>query len=138
LQLALFGPELEDVVLPSEDDELDELLLSACAAAATAMARAAAQHAVGFIAQIPCADISGTPRCRPVRRCIRGVRHASVVIAIAIAALMLASVFAALFTVLAGALVGIIESGLARGRAAGADGRSGRALASRRAAGAQR
>src|SRR5215212_8776692 len=51
LQLLLFGPEL-DVVLPSDDDELDELLLSACAAAATAMARAAAQKAVGFIAQI--------------------------------------------------------------------------------------
>jgi hypothetical protein len=51
LQLALFGPELEDVLLlPSEDAELDELLLSACAAAATAMARAAAQNAVGFIA----------------------------------------------------------------------------------------
>lgn len=137
MQLALFGPELEDVVLPSEDDELDELLLSACAAAATAMARAAAQNAVGFIAQIPCADIRHAPM-QAGEALHPGVRHASVVIAIAIAALMLASVFAALFTVLAGALVGIIESGLARGRAAGADGRSGRALASRRATGAQR
>ena len=56
LQLALFGPELDDVVLPfDEDDELDELL-SACAAAATATARAAAHKAVGFIARIPCAN----------------------------------------------------------------------------------
>jgi hypothetical protein len=29
LQLALFGPELDDVVLPFDEDELDELLLSA-------------------------------------------------------------------------------------------------------------
>jgi hypothetical protein len=51
LQLALFGLELEDVLLvPSEDDELDELLLSACAAAATTTARAAMQNADGFIA----------------------------------------------------------------------------------------
>ena len=56
LQLLLFGPELDDVLLPfDEDDELDELL-SACAAATTAMARAAAQKAVGFMARIPCAN----------------------------------------------------------------------------------
>jgi hypothetical protein len=50
LQL-LFGPELEEVVAPSEDDALDELELSACAAAATTTASAAAQNADGFIAK---------------------------------------------------------------------------------------
>src|SRR3954468_18030516 len=51
LQLLLFGPELE-TVLPSEDDELDELLLSACAATDVAMARAV-QITRGFIASPP-------------------------------------------------------------------------------------
>jgi hypothetical protein len=44
LQLLLLGPELEDVVLPSEDAEVDELLLSACAAAAAATATATAEQ----------------------------------------------------------------------------------------------
>jgi len=38
LQLLLFGPEF-DVVLPFDDDELEELLLSACAAKAVVAAR---------------------------------------------------------------------------------------------------
>jgi hypothetical protein len=66
LQL-LFGPELEDVVLPSEDDALDELELSACAAAATAMASAAAQID-GFIANTPHAGLKKDARCKPIRR----------------------------------------------------------------------
>jgi hypothetical protein len=44
LQLLLLGPELEDVVLPSEDAELDELLLSACAAAAATATATAVQY----------------------------------------------------------------------------------------------
>ena len=64
LQLLLFGPELEDVLLPSEDDELEELLLSACAAATTTTARAAAQNAAGFIATSQAKRPGG--RSRPV------------------------------------------------------------------------
>jgi len=52
LQLLLFAPELELVVLPSEDDALDELELSACAAAATTRVSAAAQNTDGFITQL--------------------------------------------------------------------------------------
>jgi len=48
LQLLLCGAEV-DVVLPSDDDELDELLLSACAAAANETARAV-QNTRFFIA----------------------------------------------------------------------------------------
>jgi hypothetical protein len=49
LQLLLAGLELDDVVLPSEEAELEELELSACAAAVIATASAAAQNADGFI-----------------------------------------------------------------------------------------
>jgi hypothetical protein len=66
LQLALFGPEV-DVVLPSDDAELDELLLSACAAVATARASAAAQKAVGFIARILVRVYRKRPDAGPVR-----------------------------------------------------------------------
>jgi hypothetical protein len=58
-----FGPEVEDV-LPSEDAELDELLLSAWAAATTATAIAAAQKAVDFIANS--GEATGRPEGRPV------------------------------------------------------------------------
>lgn len=53
LQLALFGPELEDVVvlLPFEDDELDELLLSAWAAVTMAITTAA-QNMACFIVML--------------------------------------------------------------------------------------
>jgi len=66
LQLALFGPEV-DVIVPSDDAELDELLLSACAAAATARTRAAAQKTVGFIARILVRIIGDAPDAGPVR-----------------------------------------------------------------------
>jgi hypothetical protein len=49
LQL-LLGPDEDDETRPSEDDDaLDELELSACAAKATAAARAAAENRVVFI-----------------------------------------------------------------------------------------
>jgi hypothetical protein len=63
LQLAL-GLD-DDALLPSEDAELDELLLSAWAAATTATAKAAAQKAVDFIA-ISQAKRPGGPEGRPV------------------------------------------------------------------------
>ena len=58
-----------------------------------------------------------------------GATHASGVRYASAFALMLASAVAALLAVFAGALVGVIEPGLTCSRAAGADRRSGRALA---------
>jgi len=115
LQL-LFGPELDDVLLlPSEDDELDELLLSACAAAATATASAAAQNADGFMLN-PLFGLGWKPRPMQGSRLAPGMCHGGSLIAVAapftaFTALMLAGVLATFFAVLAGSLVGVVEPG---------------------------
>jgi len=128
LQLLLFGPEL-DVVLPSDDDELDELLLSACAAAAIATARAV-QNTRCFIAPLQESDRAA--------EAARVDYQMLLVVAIAAALLMFASVLTPLPSMLAGALVGVVQTGGSCGGTAGANRRTARALAGRCAAGAER
>lgn len=53
LQLLLLGPEFDDALLPSEEAELDELELSACAAATAARATTVAQNAADFMVKNP-------------------------------------------------------------------------------------
>ena len=136
LQLLLLGAEVEVVVLPFEEDELDELELSAWANAAAAIeaASAAPQNTDRFIT-FPRAGV-GLMGARPMQGlcgpCIGHASCASVAIP-----LVLAGVFAALFAVLARVLVGVIEACRSGRRTARADRRSGRALASGRAAGAE-
>ncbi len=64
LQLAL-GPDDEEDVLPSEDDALDELELSAWAAMAITLASAAAQN-IGFFIRNSPGQATGRPAGRPV------------------------------------------------------------------------
>jgi hypothetical protein len=118
LQLPL-SPE-EDDVLPSEDAELDELLLSACAAAATTTTRAAAQKASDFIAKLPSKRQGGPKAALSLK---------TKLVLVVVATLMLPSILAALFSVLASAPVRVVEPGRSCSGPTCADRRSRRALA---------
>jgi len=72
LQL-LFGLDVEVLVLPSEDAELDELELSAWADAATAIATAAQQNADGFMGS-PALCVKRTRCSTPRGHCIGQTR----------------------------------------------------------------
>jgi hypothetical protein len=95
LQLALFGPELEDVLLlPSEDAELDELLLSACAAVSPRRWRERRRKMLLVSSLKSLVRIyRKRPDAGPGATHASGVRYASAF------ALMLASVVAALLAV---------------------------------------
>jgi hypothetical protein len=119
-----FGPDEDDVVLPSDDAELEALLLSAWAAAATARARAPAQKTVAFMGKL-----LAFKKTRPMQRRRAHLHRACVMRqSRSLIALMLAGVVATVLAVLAGVLIGVVEAGAASRRAAGADRRSCRAL----------